>query len=229
MRHLANMKTRGLYILLLVLVNLMGLKYINAQKAHVPQVEISLSINRSQTYPSQSKTSFDGHQALLDLGFGLKYHFFASKKINFIPGIEYNQYSFSFERISYSHYGFLYDVNYYLKRFTLPLALRYNWGNRIKVFAQAGVFGEMVIDTYKESYPNQYGIPFDEDNPGEKIKYGVPAESNYGYLLGSGASFPISKFRANLSLEYRHGFKPINVYYEQFKLDVIRMSLGFVF
>lgn len=223
-----DMKTRALCLFFLIGLNLMGLKYVNAQKVRVPRVEISLSLNRAQTYPSQSETNFDGHQALLDLGFGLKYHFFASKKINFIPGVEYNQYRFSFERIAYSHYGSLYEVNYYLKRFTLPLAFRYSWGNRIKVFAQAGVFGEVVNDTYKETYPDQFP-EFEDENLDDKIKYEVAAESNYGYLLGMGVSIPISKFRANLSLEYRHGFIPINDYYEIFKLDILRISIGFVF
>lgn len=228
MRHLNDMKIRFLSILFLVLVNLMGFKYVNAQKNRTPQIELSLSVNRSQTYSNVSATYFDGHKGLIDIGIGVKYYFFASKRFNLIPALEYNQYRFYFEHINYSHYGSLYDVTYYLKRYTLPLALRYNWGKKIKAFAQAGVFGELVNDTQKETYPNQFPY-FDENNHGEKVKTKVGTEPNYGYHIGLGVSFPISKFRLNLLLEYRHGLKSLNSDYEQFKLDIFRMSLGFVF
>lgn len=222
------MKTRILSILLLVIVNFIGTKYANAQKDRTPQIEISLSVNRTQINTVQKTAYFDGHKALLDYGFGMKYYFFASKGFNLILGLEYNQYRFSFEKMAYSHYGLIHDVTFYLKRFTLPLALRYSWGTNVKAFAQAGLFGEIVNHTQKETYSNQFPH-FDENNPGEKLKSNVGTQYNHGYHMGLGTSIPISKFRINLLLEYRHGLKPLNDNYEQFNLDVIRMSLGFVF
>lgn len=222
------MKTRISSILILVFISFMCLNNLSAQKEWVPQIEIYLTINHTKVNANQKTASFDGHKALLDLGFGIKYYFLASKRFNIIPGIEYNQYRFSFERISYSHYGSLYNVTYYLKRFTLPLAIRYNWGNKIKIFAQTGVFVEVPNDTRKENYPNQWPY-FEENNLGEKVMTRVGTTLNYGYQMGLGASFPISQFRLTLLVEYRHGLKPLNEYYEQFKLNVLRINLGFVF
>ncbi|MDX2414301.1 MAG: outer membrane beta-barrel protein [Bacteroidales bacterium] len=222
------MKTRILSILVLVFISFMSLSDLSAQKVRIPQIELYLSINYTTVNSSQKTAPFDGYKGLPDLGFGLKYYFFASKRFNLISGLEYNQYRFNFENMVYSHYGYLHDVTYYLKRFTLPLALRYNWGNKIKISAQAGVFGEVEIDTQKETYPNQFPY-FDENNPGEKVKTGVGAGGDYGYHMGLGASIPISKFRINLLLEYRHGLNQLNDNYEEFKLNVMRVNLGFVF
>ena len=207
---------------------LISLSDLSAQNVRAPQLEVYLSLNHTQVRLCQSTPYFDGYKALLDVGLGFKYYFFASKRFNLIPGLEYNQYRFSFEKMSYSHYGLLYDVSYYLRRFTLPLSFRYNWGSTIKIIAQAGVFGEIVNDTQKETYANQFP-DLNGDHPSEKVKYEVGAESNYGYHFGLGTSLPISKFRINAILEYRHGLSPLNDDYEPFTLDVIRMNIGFVF
>ncbi len=199
-----------------------------AQEVRSPKLELCVSINYTHVNSNQRTASFDGNKALSDIGFGVKYHFFASKGFNFVPGIEYNQYRFYFDNMAYSHYGSLHDVTYYLKRFTVPVAIRYNWGKKMKVFAQTGVFVEIHNHACQETFSNQF--PYgDENSLSEKIKTMIFTEINYGYHLGLGTSIPISKYRLSLLLEYRHGLKPLNDDYEKFKLDILRINLGFVF
>jgi hypothetical protein len=160
-------------------------------------------------------------------GLGVYHSFFAKSRVNLTFGAEYNRTS-QFKKYMYvGHYAHSTDITYNLNMISFPVGARLNIGNKVKVFADAGGYADVMIKSTSKGMlhtylPDQYGqvvykdVPFDQK---------ADLSSVIGAYAGLGIRIPLSLFELVIRTDYKYGFNELysdrdNIYNRYWRISV---------
>jgi hypothetical protein len=185
--------------------------------------EFSISINRTDLRDNNTN---DGY----GFGLGAYIDFWAKKKINILVGFEYNRSSQLKKYLYEGHFANSTDVTYYINSLSIPLITRVNFGNTIKIFAEAGVFVDLNVGARRKGMMHTF-FP-DENNRIENKDYefsemAILSILNYGISYGIGLKIPIKKCELIIKPEYKWSRKVLSKYYNTEILNkYMRLMIG---
>ena len=184
--------------------------------------EFGVSINSTNLKDENTENKFG-------FGIGIYHSFMNDKKINLIFGFEYNRTS-QFKKIMYEgHFAHTTDLTYNLNNLSIPINIRFNVGNKTKVFLETGVFADLIISSKRKGTMHTYlpdqnnNIVYKEYEINEKADL---ASINYGFVLGLGLRIPLDKFEFTIKPDYRFGLRKLYSYQDNIYNRYIRLSVG---
>lgn len=181
--------------------------------------EIDISINRSMLRGENFKNK-------IGAGVGIYHIHFERKRINMIVGVEYNWSGIMIKTImDGSHYSFKENVNYNLHKFSFPIGIQTNIGEKIRFIFQLGGFLDVPFLSYARGFETLY-YPIPEDKPKlfetKRVMKGV----DLGVYGGMGVLIPISKHNVIIKLIYKFGMMQVdNNFYDR----TLKLVLGYKF
>ncbi len=185
------------------------LPHLYGQKDDLSDVvnEIDVSVNRTLS------TRHSEYSERFGFGVGAKHIFFKTKKLNLIPGMEYNLNRFQIDHIYEGQWLYSKDVDYTLHNLSIPLYARWNGGNHIKFFLEAGGFLDLIFagkrsGTRYTSSPNMTSEKtFEFENDGAMY-----STLSYGTSIGFGVSFPLENYSIFIKPDCKIGFADLRYY-----------------
>jgi hypothetical protein len=143
-------------------------------------------------------------------------------------GLEFNQVK-QFKYLAFSGRMFDYeDLTYTFNGISIPLGLRFNIGNKAKLFIEPGGFVDISISSrqkgthnYLHIVPNQeYEVITTTFDRKEKFAPSV------GVYFGFGMRIPLSSFEMIIKYDYKHGINNMNSEPDYFYGRYLRLSIG---
>lgn len=190
----------------------------------VPEVdlffnEFTASINMTMVQDGNTNNGVGG-------GFGVYRSWRNDKMINIVHGIEYNYSAQTKERVyegsSYAYYD---DIHFRMHNISVPLLVRFTFGERTKLFLETGGFMEFAVgSTRKGIYKTNDadGLPWDMPvNEEANLKY-----FNYGFSAGMGTRIPVKGVDLLLKVDYKFGIPDLYTYDEKVFNRYLRFSFG---
>ena len=181
--------------------------------------EFCLSINTTYLADGNTENRY---------GFGIAaYHtFFAHEIMNVISGIEYNRTSLFKKNIREDHLSRSTNLTYYLNDISIPIELRVNFGKKIKIFIESGLFLDCNIGAKRKGTKHTY-YPYQGDNIENKtFNIGI-RRFNYGPVYGIGVKIPVRKFELVIKTDYKIGWEVLYDYEaDQIINRYIRIMIG---
>jgi hypothetical protein len=207
---------------------LSGLLVSGQEKSEFFRKELGISVNHNfkddQYYPTG-----------IGFGPGFQLRLFASHKLNLVPGFEFNLIHFYAKWVEHSHFSSFTDVTYTMYNNTLPIMLRYNVGNKIKVFLEGGYLIDLLFittgkGTYTYNIPNSTTPPIQWDS-GQDIEVHTYHSNffDHGFRTGLGLQFPVSQNDFMLKLDYTYDFIEVGLNEDRFRIEYLRLSLAIGF
>ncbi|MGM0478842.1 MAG: outer membrane beta-barrel protein [Bacteroidota bacterium] len=191
------------------------------QKKDLSEVvnELDISVNRTIS------TRYSEYNERFGIGVGAKHIFFKPKKLNLVTGMEYNMNRFHIDNIYEGHWSYSKDVDYTLHNLSIPLYARWNVGNKIKFFLEAGGFLDFIVagkrsGTRHTSSSNLTGekvFEFEDDGDIYSVSYGTS--------MGFGVSFPLENYSIFIKPDCRIGFADLS-YYSYVTNSSLRINIG---
>lgn len=181
---------------------------------------VSANVSHTGTGSSNSRMGF---------GLGLYHTFLPGKSIQLLFGMGYNYAGQFIKNVHGGHFSSKTDVTLRISTISLPaFFVRGYVGKRVKVFAEAGVFFDLILGAsekgtfYTLSFPNGY-----QKEPVEKtgsFHDGANiANTDYGFSAGIGVKIPLHKHSLVFKTDYKrgmrnlsYGFTPIDNRYFRF-------------
>jgi len=213
------------YFLLLIIV--FGCNYFvfaqESEKKSKFSPEITISINQTTVGFKYDKPGF---------GIGAYNAFFNQKRCNLLVGLEYNwNGQFRKEKEQGYEYHYVNTKNY----ISIPIYFRVNFGKKIKLFIEPGIFFDPFVFGREKSYFKESTSGM--KNTSNKIKLYMP---DFGISGGVGMRIPIKQYEILLKCDYRYGLRKIfdfsttNKHFNQFPMislynQYIRFTVGFKF
>lgn len=187
--------------------------------------EIAISVNN---------TSFLENEYKGKSGFGMGvYHLInKDKKLNILIGLEFNRanvFKSSYHDSKLSH---IEDVTFNINSASLPLGLRYNWGNKTKIFFEPGFFAETVVNAVVKGEKYIVNTDISSNTTYDKLDYNekINLKSTYGLYLSLGCKVPITpKLQLLIKPEAKLAMNPLYSSYEVLYNRYIRLSCGLCF
>ncbi len=163
-------------------------------------------------------------------GFGLgAYHsFMPEKMLNIIIGFEYNRTT----RFNYYEYGGHFsnatDLTYRMNFVSVPLGLRINFGNKTKIFLEAGGFADLMVSSNKKGTYNTFLPDSNMHIVHHSGQIDEPAglPSSFGVYAGLGIRIPVSTFELIIKPDYKFGLNEmesdgyVSFYNRYFRLNI---------
>jgi hypothetical protein len=185
--------------------------------------EFSISINRTLVKDGNTEDRYG-------FGFGAIRTFLPTKGFNVTAGFEFNKTVQKKKIVHFSSMYTAYEVTDRLYILSLPATLRFNFGKKIKFFAEIGIFLDLhvggcengVADTYaQDSNYNFYRIVYKY----KKTPY--LSSTNYGPSFGIGLKFPMAKYFLLVKTDYKLGMNNLSGSLENFKNRYLRLVFAF--
>lgn len=185
--------------------------------------EFSVSINRTELMNNNTENRFG-------FGIGAYRSFMPEKLISIIFGFEFNRTNQFKKSLYESHFANSMDITYHLNSLSIPLNSRINFGRRIKLFIETGIFLDLYISKIRDGVMYTYEI-----NKQNQIEYKVfnfkgdanILNFNYGPSIGMGLMIPLSKYKINLLVEYKSGLRTLYDYRDHIKNKYLQLKLNF--
>jgi hypothetical protein len=213
----------------LILILLFPLVLLSQEKKDFFLDEVTLSGNHTFGGNGYIK----GH---VGFGAGIYHVFIKDHMLNILFGVEYN---WTGQVISYLdsippwNY-FDYNVTFQYNNISLPLELRFSFGNKTRFYFEAGGYVDFPLytcikGTYRISYLK---IKHDSSlsifvNETEIIDEEHGSQRSAGLIFGAGVIIPVSKISIILKSDYKYGLGDISYGgYETMKSRYIRLSAG---
>lgn len=186
--------------------------------------EFSASINRTDLMNNNTENR-------IGFGIGAYRSFMPEKFISIIFGFEFNRAN-QFKKSLYEHhFANSRDITYHFNSLSIPLNSRINFGRRIKLFIETGIYFDLYISKTRDGVMYTYEI-----NQQNQIEYKVfnfksdaknISNFNYGPSIGMGLMIPLSKYKINLRVEYKSGLRTLYDYGDRIKNKYLQLKLGF--
>ena len=184
--------------------------------------EFVVSVNRT-TLKNQNTENGNG------FGIGIYQSFRDNEKVNIILGIEFNRTSQLKKSMNQGHHHHSTDVRYNFSWLSIPVTTRINFGERIKLFIEPGIFIDIPISAREKGTSHSY-IPNDDNQivykETEYDKKASQIDLNYGLSFGFGMIIPISEVNLIIKPDYKLGLKPIYDYKNQINNKYFRINIG---
>jgi hypothetical protein len=181
--------------------------------------EFAISINES--LPSDG--SFGQN-----IGFGLGvYHSLTTHKyIDLVFGVEYNRIN-QFQISQSKPYWPKEEVTYTTDNVSIPLSVRYIFGEHFRFYFETGLYGDLNLKTNKTGYLHFWvpsGSNLTEHRQKEINETVGTVFINFGFDLGIGCMIPISEKEILITFDYKYGFIQLN---DEIYNRYLRLKLGF--
>lgn len=183
--------------------------------------EADISFNRTNVADSNTENR-NG------FGIGVYHSFFPEDRVNLIFGVEYNRTN-QFKRSMYEgHYATATDLSYHLNLASFPVGARLNFGNKFKVFIEAGGYADLMIKSIRVGTMHTY-FP---DNNGQVVDKTFPIDekaklsSIVGVYSGLGIRIPVSSFEVVIKGDYKLGLQDLYSYIDTITNTHWRVSIG---
>jgi hypothetical protein len=188
--------------------------------------DISLSVNR---------TNFNNNYIENKYGFGIGFFrtFRNEYSLNPLVGLEFNYTRFFVKNDEFGHFFNTTNVTYNYDFISIPIGIRYNLGQKIKIFLESGVYLDLNIYSNKKGTIESY-VPDDVNHIVNYNKSNFNKSANYssffGYYIGFGISIPISNIRILIKPEYKIGINKglyyLSGYGDENKNKYFRLMVG---
>jgi hypothetical protein len=217
------LKLNSRFLVKLVLINTVCFFECHAQEKKKPFLlnEFHISINATNVNDNNTENR-------IGFGFGAYHTWKKDEKLNFSAGFEFNstnQFKKNFLEGTLIHYS---NLNYRLNFLSFPLTIRYNFGDKTKLFIEGGPFVDYLLSARRKGdFESISPIP---GNEGTGTINDTPAlSSNYGLSFGMGLVLPFKKFGLLIQPDYKLGLKEL---YKENSFSIVnsyfRLSLGLI-
>jgi hypothetical protein len=183
--------------------------------------ELYVSANINGLESSETKDTYG-------FGIGATASFVNHRKLNLHLGLEYNNTRQLQKSVYGGHFASYRDITYTTHFVSFPLFFRYTFGNKIKAFAEAGGFADLVAKStlngtllYLET--TEGGQYYYTDKPIEQ-KSGF--QSTAGVSFGMGTRIPVAGMEIFIRPEYKFGINPLISSMETLYNRHFRLSIG---
>lgn len=183
--------------------------------------EASISFNRTDLKD-------DNTENRNGFGLGVYHSFFAKSTINLTFGVEYNRTNQFKHSMYQGHYAHSTDITYNLNMISFPVGVRLNIGNKIKVFAEAGGYADLVIKSTRKGILHTY-LP---DQNGQIVYKDTPFDEKadlsnvIGVYSGLGVRIPVPWFELVIKTDYKYGFNDLYSNRDEIYNRYWRISVG---
>jgi hypothetical protein len=189
-------------------------------------VEVDLFFNEFTASINMTTVQNDNTSNGIGGGLGIYRSWRNNKIVNIVHGLEYNYSSQTKDRVyegsSYAYYD---NVKYKMHNISVPVLVRFSFGEKTKLFVETGGFMEFGLGSKREGVyktTNQDGAPLDINvKEDANLKY-----FNYGFSAGFGARIPVSKVDLLIKLDYKFGIPDLYTYDEKIYNRYLRLSFG---
>ena len=183
--------------------------------------EFKLAINRTNIQDSYSENLF---------GFGLGvYHvFLQNKKVNLVTGLEYNRTNQLKKSIYDGHFAHKTNVTFNINCISIPMTARINFGRKIKIFLNTGLFIDLSIGGREKGTMKTYFTNENDQLESRVFQYSQKSRlgSNYGFILGVGIDIPLYKYRIIVEPDYKFGMRNIYQEMDEIRNRYFRINIG---
>jgi len=208
-------------ILFVLAILFFSLNSVFSQKKSNPLFfnEITLSVNRTMIDNSNSEGKFG-------FGAGLYRTWMDSSWFNLVTGISYNKTS-QFRNSAFigSHFSSVSDITFNIHSVSIPVLLRFNVGQKTKLFFEIGQFLEFdIAGNSHATYTTQ--LPYSASTTitiKEKLSL---TPINGGFIGGIGTNIPIGKIRLLIKADYQFAFAGHHFGEETILNRYVRLSIG---
>lgn len=155
--------------------------------------EYLVSTNRTMLESSTSGTAATG------FGVGFYHLFSVDPSAVLLLGIEYNKTAYSSDYLQDGNsYQSNADLKYKINRLSIPIGIRYYFGNKVKVFFEIGSYLDINLKSTRIGYGYNY---FSGDI--ERIDEEIDIPTSLGFYVSLGSEFDISNLKFVIKPEYR--------------------------
>lgn len=173
---------------------------LNAQEKEKQKVlfnEWWISTNRMQ--PSNESSS-----DLYGFGFGLN-KVSEESKIMYSIGVSFNQMKLYEEEVFIDRFSKVSDVNFTLKTFSVPLALRLNIDKNRKFYLKSGLQLDLLLSAKQHGTYRVFSISQNQFEDVRKKENASLNNFNCGFTIGAGSEFQGKKLLIGLRVNYFNG------------------------
>lgn len=148
------------------------------------------------------------------------------KIVNIVHGFEYNYSSQTKAKVyEGSQWAYYENVKYNMHNISIPVMARFTFGERTKLFAEAGMFMEFGLGS------KRVGDYRTNDADGDELVVPIKEEANikyfnYGPSLGFGTRIPVKGVDLLIKLDYKFGIPDLYKYDENIYNRYLRFSFG---
>ncbi|MCB0478459.1 MAG: PorT family protein [Crocinitomicaceae bacterium] len=190
----------------------------------VPEVDIffnefSASVNMTMVQNENTSPGVGG-------GVGIYRVWRNDKMVNIINGVEYNYSAFTKDKVyEGSTYAYYDNVHYRMHNISIPVLVRFTFGERTKLFAETGGFMDFTVGA------NRKGVYKTTTDEGTPLDIAVHENANlryfnYGFSAGIGARIPVKGIDLLIKVDYKFGIRDLYKFDEKFHNRYLRLSFG---
>lgn len=189
--------------------------------------ENSIKIAREFLISGNRTTSFSSAVENRN-GFGAGIHvlFMEDRPVNLIMGLEFNRSGSMQKEILISNYIWNENVVYKTNCISFPIGFRYNLGTKTKIFAEAGIFSNLMLWT-KETGITHQTVPTNYITYEFEDLYYLGR--SFGFSFGAGIRIPVSRFEFIIKPDYRLTLIPLQLNGVEIYDSYLRLNLGMRF
>lgn len=181
--------------------------------------EFTASLNMTMVQNSNTSSGIGG-------GFGIYRSWRNDKIVNIVHGLEYNYSAQTKDRVyEGSSYAFYNDIHYRMHNISVPVLVRFTFGERVKLFAETGGFMEFGLGSKRK------GVYKTTDADGLPTNLNVHEEANlnyfnYGFSAGVGTRIPVRGIDLLIKIDYKFGVRDLYRFDEKVYNRYLRFSFG---
>ena len=178
--------------------------------------EYLISLNRTE------QENDINEQGATGFGFGLFHLFSVDPSADLVLGTEFNKtmYLSDYLKSGFVYYGNA-DLKYNINRLSIPLGVRYYFGDRVKVFFEIGSFLDINLKSTRKGYGYNY-----LSGDIEKIEEEIDIPTSLGIYVSLGSEFDISNLKFVIKPEYRALSEVLRSNELYFHRNYYRVSVG---
>jgi len=179
-----------------------------------------------------SHTGTGSNNSRVGFGLGMYHNFLKGKPVQLLFGMEYNYTGQFIKNVYGGHYSSKTDVTYRISSISLPaFFVRGYVGKRVKVFAEAGFFFDLILGASEKG--NYWFFIPPKNNQGEPVektgsfhdKANI-ANTDYGFSAGIGIKIPLHKHFLLFKTDYKLGMRDLSdgftsIYNRYFRFNMV--------
>jgi outer membrane protein assembly factor BamA len=184
--------------------------------------EINISLNRTNL-------KNDNTDDRNGFGLGVARSFMSGKRFNILFGMEYNRTSQFKKSIYEGHFTSSKDVTFTLNCISVPFGFRYNFGNKLKVFIDSGIFTDIMINSNRKGTKNSFYSVNSLPPAYHETQFNENAglQTSAGISFGIGTKIPIGKYELIIRPDYKFGVNElISLSMDQLFCRYMRLVIG---
>lgn len=192
----------------------------NAQENPVKiAAEVLISGNRTSSFSS-------GVESCNGFGTGIHLLFMEDRPVNLILGLEFNRSGSMQKEILISNYIWNENVVHKTNCISFPIGIRYNLGTKTKIFAEAGIYSNLMLWTKETGITHQTAPTNNKTYEFEDWHY---MGGSFGVCISTGIRIPVSNHEFIIKPDYRLTLIPLQINGVNIYDSFLRLNIGLRF